>query len=84
MALSIKDDDADRLARIAAELTGESLTQAVTVALRERAERLRASSRDSWRKEAMRRLRARAARLIVADARSPDEIIGYGDDGVPR
>ena len=84
MALSIKDDEADRLARLVAELTGESLTEAVTVSLRERAERLRASSRDPWRKEAMQRLRARAAGLPVLDARSPDEVIGYGDDGAPK
>lgn len=84
MALSIKDQEADRLARLVSELTGESLTEAITVALRERAERLRASARDSWRLEAMRLLRARAAKLVDGDPRSADEIIGYGDDGAPR
>lgn len=41
MALSIKTDEADRLARELAKLTGESLTDAVTVALRERLARQR-------------------------------------------
>lgn len=41
MALSIKTDEADRLARELAKLTGESLTDAVTVALRERLARER-------------------------------------------
>jgi antitoxin VapB len=41
MALSIKTDDADRLARQLAALTGETMTQAVTRALEERLERLR-------------------------------------------
>ena len=43
MALSIKTDEADRLARDLASLTGETMTQAVTVALRERLERVRAT-----------------------------------------
>lgn len=36
MALSIKTEEADRLARSLARLTGETLTAAVTAALRER------------------------------------------------
>jgi antitoxin VapB len=42
MALSIKTEEADRLARVLSQLTGESLTRAVTIALRERLERERA------------------------------------------
>ena len=42
MALSIKTDEADRLARALAKLTGETLTGAVTNALRERLARERA------------------------------------------
>jgi len=42
MALSIKTEEADRLARVLSRLTGESLTRAVTVALRERLDRERA------------------------------------------
>ena len=42
MALSIKTKEADRLARALSQLTGESLTSAVTVALRERLNRERA------------------------------------------
>ena len=45
MALSIKTEEADRLARDLACLTGETLTEAVTVALRERCERERARFR---------------------------------------
>ncbi|MGH7078311.1 MAG: type II toxin-antitoxin system VapB family antitoxin [Steroidobacteraceae bacterium] len=42
MALSIKTTEADELARSLARLTGESMTEAVTVALRERLVRERA------------------------------------------
>lgn len=43
MALSIKTDEADRLARELSQLTGESMTEAVTVALRERLVRERSA-----------------------------------------
>jgi antitoxin VapB len=55
MALSIKTDEADRLARTLAKLTGETMTEAVTVALRERLVRERA------RREAVADLPARIA-----------------------
>ncbi|HXQ49763.1 MAG TPA: type II toxin-antitoxin system VapB family antitoxin, partial [Stellaceae bacterium] len=42
MALSIKTDEADKLARALTKLTGENLTEAVTIALRERLARERA------------------------------------------
>lgn len=41
MALSIKTEEADRLARELAAITGENMTLAVTTALRERIERLK-------------------------------------------
>lgn len=41
MALSIKTEDADRLARQLAAMTGETMTEAVTKALEERLARLR-------------------------------------------
>lgn len=43
MALSIKTDEADRLARELARLTGETLTDSITKALRERLEREQAA-----------------------------------------
>ncbi len=43
MSLNIKNDETYRLAHELAEVTGESLTTAVTVAVRERLERLQRS-----------------------------------------
>ena len=40
MALSLKDPETDRLARKLSSLTGESITQVITVSLRERLDRL--------------------------------------------
>ncbi|MCC7267340.1 MAG: type II toxin-antitoxin system VapB family antitoxin [Caulobacteraceae bacterium] len=44
MALSIKTAEADRLARELSRVTGETMTEAVTVALRERLARERAAA----------------------------------------
>jgi antitoxin VapB len=43
MSLNIKNDETNRLAHELAAVTGESLTTAVTVAMRERLERLQRS-----------------------------------------
>jgi antitoxin VapB len=45
MSLNIKNEETDRLAHELAGLTGESITTAVTVAVRERLERLQQSKR---------------------------------------
>jgi antitoxin VapB len=57
MALSIKTEEADRLARTLAKLTGETITQAVTTALRERLDR------EQVRRDAAEDLPARLAAL---------------------
>jgi antitoxin VapB len=46
MGLNIKNDETNRLAHELAEATGESLTTAVTVAVRERLERLQRSKQE--------------------------------------
>lgn len=43
MGLNIKNDETNRLAHELAEVTGESLTTAITVAVRQRLERLQRS-----------------------------------------
>lgn len=81
MVLSIKSEEADRLARELASVTGESLTDAVTEALRERL----AATRRQRRGLAARLLQiseVSAARPRL-DVRSDDEILGYGPHGLP-
>lgn len=83
MALSIKDPEADRLARALAEATGESLTDAVKAALREKLEKERRKALGT-QDELVARLHSRVARwaeISDADPRSPDEIIGYNESG---
>jgi len=83
MALSIKSDEADRLARELVAETGETLTDAVEIALRERLDREHAKHTASMRNR-LARLAADVATMPVADDRAPDEIVGYDDDGLPR
>lgn len=83
MAFSIKNDEADVLARRLAATTGESLTEAVLVALRERLAR---EERRGRRGAALRlqRLADEVATLPVVDDRPADELLGYDDRGLPR
>ncbi len=83
MALSIKSHEADRLARELAAETGETLTQAVEIALRERLDRHHTSGAASMRTR-LARLAADVRALRVADDRTAEEIIGYDDRGLPR
>jgi antitoxin VapB len=46
MSLNIKNEEAHRLARELARATGESMTAAVSEAIRERLERVRGNSRE--------------------------------------
>lgn len=85
MALSIKHPEADRLARELAQRTGESITDAVLIALRERVKRLPQRGSPSARiADELRAARERLARYPVIDSRTPDEILGYDESGLPR
>lgn len=85
MALSFKDAETDRLARRVARLTGESLTQAVRKALAERLEReQRKRGRKKRLADVLDEIALECSRLPVLDPRSPDEILGYDEDGLPR
>jgi antitoxin VapB len=83
MALNIKDETADRLARELAAVTGESITTAVTVAVRERLERLEGESPAERKRREIRQIQQEVARLPVLDDRPADEILGYDENGLP-
>jgi antitoxin VapB len=79
MPLSITSDEADRLARELAALTGESITDAVINSLSDRLAR----ERKRRQARSLSDLVERFAALPVLDARSPDEIVGYDEHGLP-
>lgn len=82
MALSIKNPEADRLARRLADATGETITEAVTAALRQRLARETGRTPEGVR-AAIDRIVAEVAELPVLDGRTPDEIVGYDEHGLP-
>jgi len=84
MALSVKDPEADRLAREVAARTGETLTTAVIVALRERLARLRGRTRRRRLRDEVGEIAQRCAQLPTLDDRSADEILGYDRRGLPH
>ncbi len=83
MPLSIKDPDADRLARSLAQRTGETLTQAVINALRERLEREQRKDQavESVVEDVM-EIGRHCAALPLLDERPADEILGYDENGL--
>lgn len=84
MALNIKNPETERLAHLLADATGESLTEAVTAALRERLAAVRRAADREQMIASVARLQEMVQALPVLDARSPDEILGYDEYGLPR
>jgi len=82
MALNIKDPEAHRLARAIARSTGETMTHAVTEALRERHERLQ--RRDAAALAAdIRAIAKRAAAHVQRPYLDHDELL-YDEHGLPK
>ncbi len=84
MPLSIKNEFTERLARRVAQETGESLTEAIQTALQERLERLNRHRQNRNLANQLREILQRVDRLPVLDSRTPDEIVGYDENGLPR
>ena len=82
MSLNIKNEETCRLARELADLTGETMTGAITVALRERLERQREIAE---RLKRMRAISKRAAKMLRKGGPPVDhgELL-YDEDGSPR
>ncbi len=81
MALSIKNEEADELARELARLTGKSITEAIVMALREQLGRTRVKEGVG---DTARRLMDEFAQYPILDDRPADEILGYDEFGLPN
>jgi len=78
----VKDPEAHRLAQAIAEQTGETMTRAVTEALRERYERLRLR-RAKASVEELRAIAVRAAVLVKRPYVDHAELL-YDEHGLPK
>jgi antitoxin VapB len=84
MALNIRNAEAEKLAEAVAKLTGETKTEAVTEALRDRLTRLRRERARRRLADELDEIALHCARLPVQDPRTADEILGYDEFGLPR
>ena len=84
MALNIRNPETEKLAETLAKLTGETKTQAVTKALRDRLERVRRRLSGRRLADELDEIALHSASLPILDARDADEILGYDGTGLPR
>ena len=83
MGISIKHDEIERLIRELAQRKGTSLTDAIGEAVRNELAREGVSVPEESFLDRVRRAQAIMAAAPVLDDRTPDEIIGYDEYGVP-
>ncbi|MDT8439030.1 MAG: type II toxin-antitoxin system VapB family antitoxin [Wenzhouxiangellaceae bacterium] len=83
MALNIRNPETERLAAELAGQTGETKTEAVTQALRERLNRLRRDRHTRSLADELESIATHCAGLPVLDARTPEAILGYDRNGLP-
>lgn len=84
MSLNLKSDEAHRLAHELSDLTGESMTTAATVAMRERLERLRGAKRGSLAERLLAIGRDCAPRLKGRYRKIEHGDLLYDERGLPR
>ena len=85
MALNIKNAETEKLVRELARRRGQGITEVLTDVLRREVERERRKPHRSDADDLHRRIDAIVSHLNslpVLDDRSPDEIIGYNDQGL--
>ena len=85
MSLNIKNEETHRLAKELARLTGETMTGAITVALRQRLERENHERSVGSRVKELQEIGERCARLLGdgPSAIEHGEFL-YGEDGLPK
>lgn len=83
MALNLRNPEAEQLAAELAKATGETKTEAVTKALRDRLSRVRQERTQRSLADELDEIAKHCAQLPILDHRTPDEILGYDENGLP-
>jgi antitoxin VapB len=84
MALNIRNPETEQLAASLAKETGESKTEAVTKALRDRLARVKQRKARRRLADELDEIAKHCAALPLLDSRSEEEILGYDQDGLPH
>ena len=83
MALNIKDERTDRVARELARETGEPITTATRIALEERLARIRAQRTHTASVSELTQIIRRGRNRALPDHCLDDAILGYDSAGLP-
>jgi antitoxin VapB len=85
MGLSIKNDETERLVRELAKRKGVGVTTAVRLAVTNELKRASAAPDADWQNRwaDIKEIQRRSQSLRPIDDRSDEDILGYGDDGLP-
>ena len=81
--MNIRNAKTEKLVAEVTELTEETITVAVTIALQERLTRLRRQSMSRRLADELNEIALHCAALPVYDDRSADEIVGFDERGLP-
>jgi antitoxin VapB len=84
MALNIKNPEAEHLARELARQTGESVTEAIRNALKDRLLRVRGRRAVRSLLEDVQDILERVDAVPTVDQRTDDQILDYDEEGLPR
>jgi hypothetical protein len=83
-SINIKNDEAAEILSELKAVTGKGATELVLEALREAMERHQKSATVQKRYRELLKIARRAAKRVPKKAPSPEAIIGYGPDGLPK
>jgi antitoxin VapB len=81
--ISIKNSETELLARQLADLTGQTLTDAIRAAVAEKYERLRQARSGRSLAGELNEIGLRCAKRPLISDLSADEILGYDESGAP-
>lgn len=86
MALSIRHSETEELVRLYARQKGLTMTAAINAAMKDAIANDRAlrNAEVERRMQAMATIQAEIAKLPILDHRTPDEILGYDEYGLPH
>ncbi len=84
MALNIRNPEAELLAAELARQAGETKTEAVIKALRDRLSRIRRERTQRSLADELEEIARHCASLPVLDNRPAEEILGYDESGLPH
>lgn len=83
MPITIKNDETEKIARRLADMTGESLTDAIRLSVTERLERLKRSRAGVSLADQLNEIALRCSRRPDVSTMTADEILGYDEFGIP-